>query len=129
MSDVSIFKYKKLITSVSTLIIPFYSSYTCQKFHSINGWSALIWNTSVSDHCCQSCDNVVYKADSVMDTVHLEDECQTTETSVCRILPGEYIKINRYISMNLINSRKISIKRLLKKSLTTRNAALMKKVC
>ena len=59
-----------------------------------------MWNTSVSDHCCQGCDGVVYKANSVMDTVHLEDECQTIETSVCRILPGEKIKkINIFLAI------------------------------
>ena len=47
-----------------------------------------MWNTSVSDHCCRNCDGVVHKADSVIDTIHHEDECQTIETSVCRILPG-----------------------------------------
>merc|ERR1712032_1574644 len=62
-------------------------SYTCQKFQITKEWSVLMWNTSVSDRCCQSCDGVVYKADSIIDTVHFEDECQTTELSVCRILP------------------------------------------
>ena len=52
-----------------------------------------MWNTSVSDRCCQSCEGVVYKADSVIDTIHHEDDCQTTETSFCRILPGELINI------------------------------------
>ena len=47
-----------------------------------------MWNTSVSDHCCHHCDGVVHKADSVIDTIHHEDKCQTIETSVCRILPG-----------------------------------------
>lgn len=91
-----------------------------------------MWNTSVSDHCCQSCGKVVFKADSVMDTVNLEDECQTTETSVCRILPGEYIESNVSIYFCVIiwiNLPKILIKLLSKKSLTTKNAALMKKVC
>ena len=47
-----------------------------------------MWNTSVSDHCCHHCDGVVYKADTIIDTIQHEDECQTVETSVCRILPG-----------------------------------------
>ena len=69
--------------------IIFFLRYNCNKFDDFTGGILLMWNTSVSDHCCQSCDGVVYKADSVMDTVHLEDECQTTDTSVCRIFPGE----------------------------------------
>ena len=47
-----------------------------------------MWNISVSDHCCQHCDGVVYKADSVIETVLHEDKCETVETSICRILPG-----------------------------------------
>ena len=58
-----------------------------------------MWNTSVSDYCCQSCDGVVYKADSVIDTIEHEDECQTTKTSVCSILPGEWEK---NLHLNLI---------------------------
>jgi len=45
------------------------------------------WVGSVSDRCCQHCDGVVYKPDSVMETIQIEDKCQTVETSVCRILP------------------------------------------
>ena len=52
-----------------------------------------MWITSVSDNCCHHCDGVVYKADAVMDTIHHEDECQTVETSVCRILPGLWLKL------------------------------------
>ena len=63
--------------------------YTCNKFDDFTGGILLMWNTSVSDRCCQSCDGVVYKADSVIATIDHEDECQTVETSVCRILPGE----------------------------------------
>ena len=59
------------------------------QFENFIGDNLLIWNTSVSDKCCQSCEGVVYKADSVVDTIHHEDECQTTETSVCRLLPGK----------------------------------------
>ena len=47
-----------------------------------------MWNVSVSDHCCQHCDGVVYKADSVIETVFHQDKCETVETSICRILPG-----------------------------------------
>ena len=103
-------------------------SYTCQKFQITNEWSVLMWNTSVSDRCCQSCDGVVYKADSVMDTVHLEDECQTTETSVCRIFPGEKkVKVKNIFL--IITLKKISIRLLLIKSIITRNVAMMKRVC
>ena len=42
----------------------------------------------MSDHCCQDCDGVVYKADSVIETVLHQDKCETVETSICRILPG-----------------------------------------
>ena len=55
----------------------------------------LKWNTSVSDHCCHHCDGVVYKADSVIDTIHHEDDCKTIESSVCKILPGKQ-KYNMY---------------------------------
>ena len=61
----------------------FYFSYTCNMFETY-----LMWNTSVSDRCCHHCDGVVYKADSVIDTVQHDDECQTVETLVCRILTG-----------------------------------------
>ena len=53
-----------------------------------------MWNTSVSDHCCHNCDDVVYKADAVIDTIHHKDDCQTVETSVCRILPGMSVKLH-----------------------------------
>ena len=68
--------------------IIFFLRYNCNKFDDFTGGILLMWNTSVSDHCCHHCDGVVYKADVVMDTIHHEDECQTVETSVCRILPG-----------------------------------------
>ena len=42
----------------------------------------------MSDRCCEDCDGSVYKADSVIDTTYLEDECKTIESRVCRILPG-----------------------------------------
>ena len=53
-----------------------------------------MWNTSVSDGCCESCDGVVYKADSVINTIQYEDECDTVETSVCMLLPGEHTEYN-----------------------------------
>ena len=66
----------------------YHFSYTCNKFENLKGASLLMWNTSVSDHCCHHCDGVVYKADAVIDTIHHKDECQTVETSVCRTIPG-----------------------------------------
>ena len=59
------------------------------------------WNVSVSDHCCLHCDDVVYKADTVIDTIHYEDECRTTETTVCRIIPGYTLDLIE--KFNLIN--------------------------
>ena len=47
-----------------------------------------MWNVSVSEHCCQHCDGVIFKADTVIETKQHEDECRTLETSVCRVLPG-----------------------------------------
>ena len=54
------------------------------------------WNVSVSDHCCLHCDDVVYKADTVIDTIQYEDDCKTTETTICRILPG-YVYLNVFL--------------------------------
>ena len=54
-----------------------------------------MWNVSVSDHCCQHCDGVVYKADSVIETVFHQDECETVESSICRILPGAFSFLTR----------------------------------
>ena len=48
------------------------------------------WNTTVSDNCCLYCNNTVYKADTVIDTTQLEDECESEETHVCRKIPGIY---------------------------------------
>ena len=65
-----------------------YFRYTCifsGRHHNVNLFS---WLASVSARCCQNCDGVVYKPDSVMETKQREDKCQTVETSVCRILPG-----------------------------------------
>ena len=46
------------------------------------------WSTTVSDSCCLHCNNTVYKADTVINTVTLKDKCETEETSVCRKIPG-----------------------------------------
>ena len=62
--------------------------YTCTKFENFNDVILLMWNTSVSNRCCESCDGIVFKADSVINTIQYEDACDTTETSVCMILPG-----------------------------------------
>lgn len=64
-------------------------SYTCKHFdnHSINMF--FMWNVSASEQCCQHCDGVIYKAGSVIETIQHEDECRTSETSVCRVLPDK----------------------------------------
>jgi len=62
--------------------------YTCIYVDTYRDQKVYRWNVSVSDHCCLHCDGVVYKADTVIDTTQHEDECKTSETSVCRILPG-----------------------------------------
>merc|ERR1711874_150143 len=62
--------------------------YTCVYVDTFRDQKLFKWNVSVSDHCCLHCDDVVYKADTVIDTIHYEDECRTTETTVCRIIPG-----------------------------------------
>ena len=46
------------------------------------------WKTSVSDHCCLACTNTTYKADTVIETIELDDKCKSIETQVCRKLPG-----------------------------------------
>lgn len=63
-------------------------SYTCQHFDEHAKDKFFVWNVSVSEHCCQHCDGVIFKADSVIETKQQEDECRTLETSVCRVLPG-----------------------------------------
>ena len=63
-------------------------SYTCTFIDQHIDDKFLMWNVSVSDHCCQDCDGVVYKADSVIETVLHQDKCETVETSICRKLPG-----------------------------------------
>jgi len=45
------------------------------------------WMTTVSDNCCLYCNNTVYKADTVIDTTQLKDECESEETHVCRKIP------------------------------------------
>ena len=48
------------------------------------------WNVSVSEKCCLSCDGqTAFRANSVIKTEILQgNECQTTETKVCRQIPG-----------------------------------------
>ena len=72
--------------------------YTCVKFENFIDDTLLTWNTSVSDRCCQNCKGVVFKADSVIDTIHHEDECQTTEISFCRILPSGDLKTSLFLA-------------------------------
>merc|ERR1719450_226061 len=62
--------------------------YTCNNFGTFQNNNLLFWNTTVSDTCCLSCDGTVYKADEVIDVIENDDECQSIETSICRILPG-----------------------------------------
>ena len=62
--------------------------YTCVfsgRHHNVNLFS---WHASLSDRCCEHCDGVVYKPDSIIETKQSEDKCQTVETSVCRVIPG-----------------------------------------
>ena len=68
----------------------FHFRYTCTFIDQHIDDKFFMWNVSVSDHCCQHCDGVVYKADSVVETVLHEDKCGTVETSICRILPGHF---------------------------------------
>ena len=68
----------------------FHFRYTCTFIDQHFDDKFFMWNVSVSDHCCQHCDGVVYKADSVVETVLHEDKCGTVETSICRILPGHF---------------------------------------
>lgn len=61
-------------------------SYTCKHFDDHDKF--FMWNVSASEHCCQHCDGVIYKADSVIETIQHEDDCKTSESSVCKVLPG-----------------------------------------
>ena len=100
--------------------------YTCVEFEYFIGDNLLTWNTSVSDRCCQSCEGVVYKAGSVIDTINHEDDCKTVETSVCRILPGNK---KEWQSLNFkLPFPKNMIKLLLKMNLTTKTVVMMDKV-
>ena len=61
----------------------------------------LHWKTSVSDHCCLAFTNTTYKADAVIETIELDDDkCKSTETQVCRKLPG--MVLHFYGDKNLI---------------------------
>ena len=59
--------------------------YKCTFLHKTK---MLHWKTSVSDHCCLACTNTVYKADTVIETIELDDKCKSIENQVCRKLPG-----------------------------------------
>ena len=84
MSDVRYFLKEIFNIQCITFI-----SYTCNKLEEYKDATLLMWNTSVSDNCCKNCNGVVYRADSVLETIHHKDECQTKETSVCKFLPGK----------------------------------------
>ena len=62
--------------------------YRCTYLHKTK---LLYWETSVSDHCCLACTNTTYKADTVIETIELDDDCKSIETQVCRKLPGKYL--------------------------------------
>ena len=86
------------VLSISCLLLKSFSiylffRYTCTFIYQHINDKFYKWNVSVSDHCCQHCDGVVYKADSVIETIFHEDECETIETSICRILPGYFLNI------------------------------------
>ena len=66
----------------------FTSSYTCTFYDTVHEKKLFFWNTTVSENCCVSCNMTVYKHNSVISSSELKDECQTTELSICRILPG-----------------------------------------
>ena len=55
-----------------------------QKLMAEQGQDYVYWSTTVSYSCCLHCNNTVYKADTVINTVTLKDNCETEETSVCR---------------------------------------------
>ena len=63
-----------------------------QKLMAEQGENYVYWSTTVSYRCCQHCNNTVYKADTVINTVHLKDNCETEETSVCRKIPGAWMQ-------------------------------------
>ena len=46
------------------------------------------WNITTSPHCCLHCDDTVYKIDTIVDVTEMDDVCNTTETTFCRISPG-----------------------------------------
>ena len=85
LSDVKLINFNSFKILFTILIV---SSYKCTNIDDIRGKSLFYWNISVSDNCCQDCDGVVYKANSVIDTIQHENKCKTTETLVCKILPG-----------------------------------------
>ena len=55
-----------------------------QKLMAEQGQDYVYWSTTRSDSCCLHCNNTVYKADTVINTVTLNDTCETEKTSVCR---------------------------------------------
>ena len=99
------------------------SRYTCQIFDKNIESTLFKWNTSVSSRCCHHCDGVIYKADTVIDTVQTNDECKTTETLTCRILPSKFIKtIKIYIQYLTFQIKSLQ---LCKVNIITSTVALM----
>ena len=74
-------------------------SYTCTYVGTYRDKNLYRWNVSVSDHCCLHCDGVVYKADTVIDTTHHEDECKSSVSTVCRKIPGKLHFLISYFSL------------------------------
>ena len=64
--------------------------YTCTYTDSYQNKRVFAWNTTVSDECCLHCNGTVFKPDSLVNTVKMEDDCKTIESSYCRILPSKY---------------------------------------
>ena len=69
-------------------------SYHCSHFVTIQERNYYFWNRTVSDSCCLHCDGTVYKADTVIDTIETEDECETVKTL------GEYSFIAKHPQIN-----------------------------
>ena len=83
-----------------------------------------VWNTTVSDQCCLHCNGTVFKSDSLIDTVTMEDDCKTIETSFCRLLPsriGMNVMTDDINVCNLILQTSIML--LLRRNLNMENVA------
>ena len=67
----------------------FYARYECTHFDELLGRKLYFWNTTVSESCCVTCNGTVVPENTKIDTEHVDDECLTVKTSVCRTIPGE----------------------------------------